>query len=113
MHRQIMNAPAGSSVIFKDGNPLNCRKENLLVGDQATVQQKKRKMPGKLSSRYKGVFRDKGREKWFAQIKVAGTAKYLGSFNDEAAAARAYDEAARHYFGEHAYTNFPTKKLVK
>jgi AP2-like factor, euAP2 lineage len=107
MNRQVMNATKGASVVFKDNNPLNCRKENLLVGDAATVQHKKRRLPAKTSSQYKGVFRDKRRQKWFAQIKVAGKAKYLGSYRSEEQAARAYDDAARHFFGTHAFTNFP------
>lgn len=106
LHHQIVKAPAGARVVFKDGNPLNCRKENLLIGDAATVQHKKRRLPGKTSSKYKGVFRNRGARKWFAKIKVAGEAKYLGSYEDEEQAARAYDEAARRYFGPHALTNF-------
>jgi hypothetical protein len=110
MHRQIMKAPKGASVVFRDNNPLNCRKENLLVGDAATVQQKKKRLPAKTSSKYKGVFRDKRRRSWFAQIKVAGKAKYLGSYKDEEQAAHAYDDAAKRFFGAHAHTNFPIKK---
>lgn len=110
MHRQIMNAIEGTSVIFKDNNPLNCRKENLLVGSAATVQHKKRKLCDKTSSQYKGVFREKGRRNWFAQIKIGGKAKYLGSYKDEEAAAHAYDAAARQFFGEYALTNFQFEK---
>jgi hypothetical protein len=33
--------------------------------------------------------------------------RYIGRFDDELAAAEAYDEAARDVFGEHAYLNFP------
>jgi AP2 domain len=109
MHRQIMKAAEGVAVVFKDNNPLNCRKENLLVGDAATVQHKKRRLAAKTSSQYKGVFRDKRRRKWFAQIKVAGKAKYLGTYTDEEQAARAYDHAARCLFGAHAHTNFPIR----
>ncbi|HEY9285001.1 MAG TPA: AP2 domain-containing protein [Pyrinomonadaceae bacterium] len=110
MHRQIMNAPAAAAVIFLDGNPLNCRKENLLIVGPAGIQHKRGRLETKTSSRYKGVFRHKGRRKWFARIKVAGRAMHLGSFGSEEAAARAYDEAARRFFGEHAFLNFkPTE----
>lgn len=113
MHRQIMNAPEGTFVVFKDNNPLNCRKENLLIGNAATVQQKKKRVRSKSSSQYKGVFKKKNRPGWFAQIKVSGKAKYLGTYEEEEQAAHAYDKAARHFFGTHAFLNFPPAQSKK
>jgi len=44
---------------------------------------------------------------WQAQITMDGKSIYLGRFNDSTRAAKAYDTAARIFFGEYAYLNFP------
>ena len=56
------------------------------------------------SSRYRGVA--KFRDKWQVHITHAGTRDNLGTFDDEVAAARAYDRRARQ-LGEHGKCNFP------
>lgn len=44
----------------------------------------------KVSSKYKGVYWDKQRNKWASEITVKGKKKYLGRFNCETAAFLAY-----------------------
>lgn len=51
--------------------------------------------PRKLIKRFKGVSFHKGNNKWIAQIKIDGKVKYLGEWDDDLTAARAYDTAAR------------------
>jgi hypothetical protein len=55
------------------------------------------------SSQYKGIYWDSSRGKWRA--KIAGSID-LGRFDNEIDAAKAYDEAARRYYGDFARTNF-------
>lgn len=57
------------------------------------------------TSGYKGVFKS-SYKRWQASITVDGEQIYLGSYMTKIAAARAYDAAAKHYFGEYAKTNF-------
>ena len=61
----------------------------------------------KYTSKYKGVSWSEQRGKWVAQITKGDVHRLIGRFDDELAAAEAYDEAARELFGEHAYLNFP------
>ena len=58
------------------------------------------------SSRFKGVTWRKQESRWTAQIRINGKLKHLGYFDDEAIAAKAYDEAASVAFGEYASLNF-------
>lgn len=59
------------------------------------------------ASRFKGVTWHAQRRRWTARIASGGRYLYLGLFDDDAAAARAYDERARELFGEFAAVNFP------
>lgn len=104
MHRVITNAPKGMNVDHINGNKLDNRVENLrLATPSENVQNKKRKRNNQ--SGYKGVsYYYAG--KWRARIDVDGHEINLGYYDDKEDAAHAYDEAARHYFGEFARTNF-------
>jgi hypothetical protein len=67
------------------------------------------------ASKYRGVCWNKSMDKWTAAISDDGKRHYLGSFEDEEEAARAYDRAARAQHGEKAQRfrmqlNFLTKK---
>ncbi len=66
--------------------------------------QYNRKSHKTFSSQYKGVCLYK--KKWIAQIRYNNKSIYLGYFNDETEAAKAYDNAAKMFFKEFAYLNF-------
>jgi hypothetical protein len=59
------------------------------------------------TSRFKGVCWSQREERWLANIMKDGVPHRLGRFDDEIAAAQAYDEAARELYGPLAYQNFP------
>ena len=61
------------------------------------------------SSGYKGVTWDLSRKKWKAQLMVNRKNIFQMRFDDKLDAARAYDKAAKHYFGDFALPNFPIK----
>jgi hypothetical protein len=93
-------------VDHRNGDKLDCTRDNLRA---ATPEENARNRGGipATSSRYKGVCWNRGCGKWQAAIRVRRTLIHLGVFDDEAAAARAYDAAAWQHFGDFARPNFP------
>ena len=63
------------------------------------------KTKGNTSSLYKGVSWHKRDKKWKSQIMINGKNIYLGYFNNEIEAARAYNEKAIELFGEFSSLN--------
>ena len=112
LRRVIMGVTeAGFNVRHVNSDALDCRRENLVV---RTVKQrsynarKVRAIKGRpTTSRFKGVHWETQTKGWRAKIVVDGKNRSLGRFGDEIAAAVAYDDAARQWFGEHARLNFP------
>lgn len=104
MHRLIMGAGPGEEVDHRDGDGLNNQRFNLR---RCTHLQNLRntRIQTNGSSKYKGVGWRPEKKKWRARIMVNGQDICLGHFNDELAAAMAYDKAAKVYFGEFARTN--------
>jgi NIMA (never in mitosis gene a)-related kinase len=60
-------------------------------------------------SKYRGVSWQTSNNKWQAEITFDGGGHYLGCFDDEEEAARAYDRTARTQHGEKAQLNFPAE----
>ncbi|HNS22727.1 MAG TPA: AP2 domain-containing protein [Sedimentisphaerales bacterium] len=106
MHRQIMNPPDGMQVDHIRGNRLDKTRANLRVCTPAENARNRAKNAGS-SSRYVGVFYNKQRSRWIVLIRVEGRYQFVGSFDDEEEAARAYDRAAVERLGEFARLNFP------
>jgi len=104
MHRLILDVPDGLQVDHIDGDGLNNRRSNIRMCTAAQNRQNSRIQTMRLgiptTSRFKGVSRNYG--KWAVHIN----GKWVGRYNDEVSAAKAYDAAARQAFGEFAKTNF-------
>jgi len=67
----------------------------------------RRKSDRNFSSMYKGVSWFKRTKRWMAYIKINQKRYYLGYFDIEEDAAKAYDVSAIERFGEFAKLNFP------
>lgn len=80
------------SLDHKDGNRSNNAIDNLRLATSSENNRNRAKAGG--SSMYTGVSWDRSREKWEAYIWINNKKKFLGRFELEADAARAYNKAA-------------------
>lgn len=105
MHREIMGNLEGKFIDHINHNGLDNRKVNLRFVTPQQNAWNKRKQKGNYSSKYKGVHWVKSEKKWRARIICKGSGIFLGRFDDEEDAAKAYDEKAKELFGEYAVLN--------
>lgn len=103
MHVRIMQPREGNQVDHINGNGLDNRRENLRECTH-TENMRNRKIHRNNTSGYKGVYKKK--QGWFSAISVNGEFKYLGCYTEKEDAAKAYDVAAKDFYGEFAKTNF-------
>lgn len=104
LHREIMEAKKGQIIDHIDGNPFNNQRANLRFVTYQQNSMNRHKINTK--SGYKGVYLHKPSNCFYAQIMINRKGIHLGMFKDPELAAKAYDLAARKYFGEYAKTNF-------
>jgi hypothetical protein len=110
MHRQITEAPADKFVDHINHNGLDNRRANLRIVTREQNGWNIQKRSSVCSSHYKGVSLNKKRGFWRAHIAYKGKQIYIGIFDNEDSAAKAYDEKAKELFGEYANLNFAIKK---
>ena len=111
MHKEILGV---HDVIIDhiNGDGLDNRRSNLRIVNSHQNIMNSIKRPGKTyakkpcSSRFKGVYWKADKNKWAAHCQGKFGCGHIGYFNDEVEAAKAYDSAARTYFGVYARCNF-------
>ena len=104
MHRFINKTDEGLHTDHINGDGLDNRKINLRTCT-ASQNAMNSKTPKNNSSGFKGVYWRKDIEKWRAKIGVNRKTIHIGNYDSKIKAARAYNEAALKYHGEHAKLN--------
>lgn len=106
LHRVILGIEDGTIKIdHKDGNGLNNQKSNLRVATDSQNQWNRGKDVDAVTSSKRGVYWNRQRGKWQAQIGYNNRVIYIGRFSTEEEAAAAYDKAAITIHGEFASIN--------
>ena len=100
LHRLIMGFPDGL-VDHQDGDTLNCRRSNLRIVTPSQSIMNTKMIRSNNTSGHRGVFWDKSRGKWKAEITVHLRHIHLGRFDLIEDAIAAYATAAEEYFGEY------------
>jgi hypothetical protein len=102
MHRLIMQAPSTLDIDHKDHNGLNNRRYNIRI---CTRSQNLANKTARGLSKYLGVSLNNHKQ-WRARIRQNKKEYFIGSFETEEMAARAYDLKAIELHGEFANINF-------
>lgn len=104
LHRFILSAKSGVDVDHINRNKLNNRRKNLRFCKK-TENSRNIDLTNSNTSGAKGVYWNKVKNKYHARIKMNKKIMHLGYFDDLIEAARAYNKAAKKYFGEFACLN--------
>lgn len=91
--------------IYKNKNPLDNRKENIMIGDHSSKLSYSRKTSKISTSIYKGVSWNKSKNRWRARINFHCKEYHLGFYKSEKEAGIAYNEKSLELFGDFAYQN--------
>ena len=103
MHSYIKSPEVGQVVDHINRDELDNRLSNLRVcSHKENIRNSK---PLKRTSEFKGVHFNKRLGRWSSSIICECITYFIGNFDSEVDAAKAYDKKARELFGEFAYLN--------
>lgn len=105
LHRMVMPpCPAGYEIDHIDRDRLNNKKSNLRVVSRG---QNTMNRPGDVgcTSQYKGVCWSHKKQKYVAQIAKEGKHYFIGHYDSEIMAAKAYNKVANKLFGKYGWLN--------
>lgn len=105
MHREILNVASGVQVDHINGDGLDNRKANLRIVDVQRNAFNRKKPNVVCTSKYKGVYKRRGKPSWYARIKYNDRQVELGACPTEEQAAAAYNFASDLLFGEYRRGN--------
>ena len=104
MHTCIIHCPMYKDIDHINRNKLDNRKSNLRIATRSQNCANMKK-DDNCKSIYKGVTWHSINNKWRARIGVNYKRIHLGLFENEIDAAKAYNDAAKKYFGKYALLN--------
>lgn len=102
LHRDILNPQPKQWIDHINGDRLDNRRSNIRI---CTPSQNNMNIGPINGRKYKGVFKTKHGVTYEAKIGFNNKTIYLGCFDSQQKAARAYNVAAKLYFGEFARLN--------
>ena len=114
MNKLLVKGKNGYLYHAKNGDTLDCRKENIILVPKHTVSHKSKirtLQKGKaVTSKYKGVCRaslksTKGKIRFVASIKKDKKLYHLGTYKTEEEAGLAYNKKAKELYGDIAFQN--------
>lgn len=89
----------------KDRNKYNNQKSNLRISSASQNGINRTKVNKPYTSKHKGISFNTKAQKWIAQITCENKHVFIGSFQNEIEASKAYNETATKLFGEFAVLN--------
>lgn len=107
MHRQVLGLTDPKILVdHRDNNGLNNQKANIRACSPAE-NSRNRGLTKSNPRKLKGITFHKGANKFMAQIEFERKSIFIGYFNTDMEAAKAYDKKAIELHGDFARLNFP------
>jgi hypothetical protein len=98
LHRLLMNPDEGMVIDHINGIKTDNRKENLRICT-AIENNRNRKLNSNNTSGFKGVYWNKNKQRYIAQVKINNKKVIAGTFKTLQEAALAYETKAKQLFG--------------